>query len=115
MASHQHALAARHTLDPVTEAIAERIAADHGRHAIPVRMMELAGTRTRDLRHAMAALSQLSYSPVEFEASSKSNTCDLTIAWLRDAKMKLVLVFGHSDPGLFAFPADGTACHTEGR
>ncbi len=31
------------------------------------------GARTRDLRHAMAALSQLSYSPVEVEVISKVN------------------------------------------
>ena len=80
MAGHGQGLAGAGALHPVAEALAELVRAndslrDRREAALPSGLSSGAeGARTPDLRHAMAALSQLSYSPSEIDVVGKGNT-----------------------------------------
>ena len=69
MAADQDLLTGRSLLHVVAEVIAELVGADIDR--IRRRRSGASGARTRDLVHAMHALSQLSYGPREVILSSE--------------------------------------------
>ena len=69
--SHDHPLSCGDAVHPVTEGVSERAGGDD--HLIWSRESGASRARTDDLRHAMAALSQLSYSPFEIEVIGKVN------------------------------------------
>src|SRR3954468_14307088 len=75
-------------VEVVAEAVAELVGADGDRR----NFSGAEGARTPDLRHAMAALFQLSYSPVEFVLLCKVNAGALAIFRRKKTQMHHVLV-----------------------
>jgi hypothetical protein len=89
VAGDDHLLAGRDSVDPLTELVPERIDADPSRFGRR-RRSGAEGARTPDLRRATAALSQLSYSPVEVVRVRHVNACELAVARRGQPKIEAV-------------------------
>src|SRR3954447_9938792 len=79
-------------VEVVGEAVAELVGADGDRR----NFSGAEGARTPDLRHAMAALFQLSYSPVEFVLLCKVNAGALAVFGGHKAQMHHGLIHEHA-------------------